>query len=298
MGRLKARAHTRAHGHSVGPKAAVWGVLVTALLATVGLSLAVAGCSAKPGPTQELTVSEPLGSAAITDVQLKMGAGKLTLQPGGSGLISGVIRYNIPSWKPSVKRTDTQLVIDQGSPSVGSLLGSIVNNWTLQLGKAPMTLRIDAGAYEGDLDLSGLTLRSLAIKDGASKVQVKFSAPNPGQMDNFTYSTGASTVVLAGLANANFQQMKFQGGAGSYALDFSGDLRTDATVTIKAGVGSVQISVPPGTSSQVNLSGALTKVSVQGSWTTVDKTYSTSGSGKKLTINVDMSVGTLKLISQ
>ena len=298
MGRLQARAHTRAHGHPVARNAGVWGMVVVGLLAAVALSLSVAGCSARPGPTQELTVKEPLGSAAVTDVQLKMGAGKLTLQPGASGLASGVIRYNIPSWKPSVKRTDTQLVIDQGNPSAGSLLGSIVNNWTLQLGKAPMTLRIDAGAYEGDLDLSGLTLRSLAIKDGASKVQVKFTAPNPGQMDSFTYNTGASTVVLAGLANANFQQMKFQGGAGSYALDFSGDLRTDAVVSVKAGVGSVQISIPPGTSSQVNVSGALTKVSVQGKWTTVGKTYSIAGSGKSLTINVEMSVGTLKLISQ
>ena len=59
-----------------------------------------------------------------------------------------------------------------------------------------------------------------------------------------------------------------------------------------------QISVPPGTSSQVNVSGALTKVSVQGKWTTVGKTYSIAGSGKSLTINVEMSVGTLKLISQ
>lgn len=298
MSRLQARAHTRAHGHSVARHAPAWATVMVALVATAVLALVVVGCSAKPGPTQEFTVNEPLGSAAITDVQLKMGAGKLTLQPGASGLISGVIRYNILSWKPSVKRTDSQLIIDQGNPSAGGLLGSIVNDWTLQLGKAPMTLRIDAGAYEGDLDLSGLTLRSLAIRDGASKVQVKFTAPNPGQMDSFTYNTGASTVVLAGLANANFQQMKFQGGAGAYALDFSGDLRTDATVSIKAGVGSVQISVPPGTSSQVNVSGALTKVSAQGSWTTVGKTYSTAGSGKSLTINVEMSVGTLKLISQ
>jgi hypothetical protein len=37
---------------------------------------------------------------------------------------------------------------------------------------------------------------------------------------------------------------------------------------------------------------------VQGKWTTVGKTYSIAGSGKSLTINVEMSVGTLKLISQ
>ena len=298
MSRPQATGLARAYKQSEVHRARIWVPAAFALLAIAVLSIGLVGCSATPGPTQQLTVNEPLGGAAVTDVQLKMGAGKLTLQPGGAGLVQGVIRYNIPSWKPSVKRTDSQLIIDQGNPGAGGLLGKVVNDWTLQLGKAPMTLRIDAGAYEGSMDLSGLTLRTLTIKDGASKTQVKFNTPNPGQMDNLTYTTGASTVTLSGLANANFQQMKFEGGAGSYTLDFSGNLRTDATVTIKAGVGSMQIDVPPGTASQVNLSGTLTKVSTQGAWTTVGSSYSTTGSGKSLTINVSMSVGTLKLVSQ
>ena len=298
MGAREAREDPAAPRCARSRRARFWATAAGALLAAVVLSLALVACSAKPGPTQELTVNEPLGGAAVTDVQLKMGAGKLNLQPGASGLVQGVIRYNIPSWKPTLDRTDAQLVIKQGGSTGSGLLGSIVNNWTLQLGKAPMTLRIDAGAYEGNIDLSGLTLRSLAIKDGASKTQVKFSTPNPGQMDSLTYNTGASTVTMTGLANANFQQMTFEGGAGSYVLDFSGNLRTAATVTVKAGVGSVQILVPVGTASQVNVSGALTEVSAEGAWTTVEKSYSTNGSGKMLTINVNMSVGTLKLISR
>ena len=44
-------------------------------------------------------------------------------------------------------------------------------------------------------------------------------------MSILRYETGASTVKLNGLANANFGTLIFSGGAGDYTLDFSGDLQ-------------------------------------------------------------------------
>lgn len=187
------------------------------LVATVivGLAACSVGCTVETGVTQELVVDEPLGAAAVTEVELEMGAGDLTIAPGAVGLASGTIRYNVESWKPTVIRTDKKLSIKQGSQKGVSGLGSeIVNKWDLELGRPPMRLKISAGAYEGLFDLSGLTLQDLSIRDGASRTQVRFNSPNPGQMANFTYKTGASTVTLIGLANANFKSMTFDGGGG------------------------------------------------------------------------------------
>ena len=50
-------------------------------------------------------------------------------------------------------------------------------------------------------------------------------------MESLTYDTGASSVTITGLADANFKKMEFKGGAGSFTLDFSGQLRTDGSVT-------------------------------------------------------------------
>ncbi len=211
---------------------------VVGLVAAFGAAVLVTGCGIGTGPTQELTVDEPLGSAAVTDVTVSMGAGNLDIQPGAAGLVSGVIRYNVEAWKPQVTRTDSAVTIKQGTTKGLSGLGTdVVNDWALKLGNSPMRLAVTAGAYRGTYELGGLSLQKLSIKDGASKTTVNFSAPNPSQMESLTYQTGASSVTLTGLGDANFKKMEFTGGAGSFTLDFSGALRSDGSVTIKAGVG-------------------------------------------------------------
>jgi hypothetical protein len=278
-------------------------VMGIALLVTVAFAVS---CSIglDIGPTQELAIDEPLGSAAVTDVQIAMGAGNLSVGPGATGLASGVIRYNVDAWKPVVVRTDKKLTIEQGKRGgLESLGGDVVNDWQLQLGGAPMRLQVSAGAYEGTYDLGGLTLQDLSIKDGASKTEVSFDSANPGQMQRLLYETGASTVNLTGLANANFRTLEFTGGAGSYTLDFSGQLRTDGIARVEAGVGTVTIVVPAGTAARVTVEGSLTDVSLEGDWTTTGKTSSTpaaqaGGQGKTLTVTVNMSVGTLKLVTK
>lgn len=280
------------------------GIIGIALVAILGAALFAAGCGIGTGPTQEMTIDEPLGSAAVTDVTLAMGAGKLSVQPGAAGLASGVIRYNVERWKPTVTRTDSSLSIKQGSTKgLSGLGGDIVNEWDLKLGSAPMRLAVTAGAYEGTYELGGLSLQGLSIKDGASKSQVSFSSPNPSQMESLTYETGASSVALTGLGEANFKKMTFKGGAGSFTLDFSGQLRSDASASVEAGVGSVRVIVPADTAAKVVVKGKLTDVTQEGAWVTADGTYSTpaAGAGQKgklLTITVNMNVGSLSLISQ
>lgn len=275
-----------------------------ALVLVLGAGLLLAGCGATIGVTQELVVDEPLGSAAVTDVEIDMGAGKLTLAPGAVGLVSGAVRYNVESWKPTITRSDRSLTIKQGAQKGLSGLGDkIVNEWNLELGRAPMRLKISAGAYEGAYDLSGLTLQRLNIRDGAARAQVFFNAANPGQMESLEYETGASTVTLIGLANANFKNMKFKGGAGTYSLDFSGDLRTSGTVRAEAGAGTVRIVVPAATAARVTVSGSLNDVSTEGQWTVDKGAYNTAavatvGQGKVLTITVTVNVGSVALVTK
>jgi hypothetical protein len=298
MGTRRLRKDRRFGVGLVGPAV---GALAVALL-IAGVAVSAAGCGLiKVGPTQELAVDEPLGGAAVTDVQVTLGAGKLSVSPGSGGLVSGVIRYNVASWKPTVSRTDSSVIIKQANRKGVAIGGGIVNDWQLHLGGAPMRLSVSAGPYEGSYDLSGLVLQGLTIKDGAAKTQVKFDSPNPGQMDRLLYETGASKVTLTGLANANFKNMEFKGGAGSYTLDFSGQLRTDASVRVRAGVGAMRIVVPAQTAARVTIQGSLTDVSVEGSWAGGGKTYSTPPTGAQarvLTIMVDMSVGSLKLATE
>lgn len=252
-------------------------------------------------PTETLAVSEPLPDSATAEVELRLGAGELTLAGGADGLVTGEIQYNVAEWKPTVTRDGSRVLIEQGradSGSIGITEGNVVNEWNLKLGDKPLRLEINAGAYNGDLDLSGVPLRELRIADGASTSKVVFDSVNPEEMSELRYTTGASTITLEGLANANFAEMRFEGGAGTYTLDFSGELQRDATVDIKAGICTLKIIVPEGTRAQVNRSGALTTLNTEGRWSVEGDTYEKSGEGPLLTINVELGAGTLTLVNK
>jgi hypothetical protein len=260
------------------------------------------------GPTQTFTVSEALPGDASADkpvkVELRMGAGELTLQSGADGLAEGEIEYNVPEWKPTVTSSEGKLIIEQG-PSQNQNLSwfpgkdnEIINNWDLELGNAPMNLSISAGAYKGTLDLSGLHLRNLAISDGASDTEVTFDEANPEVMDKFTYTTGASSVKLNGLGYANFKDLTFKGGAGDYRLNFDGELQQDAAVEISAGMSSIRIEIPSGMNAKVVVSGGMKSVTTVGTWTAHTDTYETSADAKyTLTITVDIGLGSLTLVN-
>jgi hypothetical protein len=254
-----------------------------------------------PGPTETLTVAEPAPDGdAVAEVTLGVGAGDLTLSGGGDGLVSGTVEYNVADWKPEVKRDGDTLSITQrfARDKISIPEGDLINKWDLRLGDTPLELTVNAGAYQGQADLGGLRLRRLEFNDGASTNSVTFDQANPDEMTLLKYSTGASTVELTGLANANFAEMIFEGGAGTYTLDFSGELQRDGRVNIRAGVCTLIIVVPPGTQAEVTKSGAVTTVKTEGTWTSSGDTYKISGSGPLLEIDVEMGLGTLKLVSK
>jgi hypothetical protein len=228
-----------------------------------------------------------------------MGAGELNLSGGAAGLVDGTIEYNIDEWKPLIEKRENYFRLYQENVESLSFKTDITNRWDLKLNsEVPLDLEINAGAYEGDLDLSGLRLQNLEIADGASKVDVRFTSPNPEILSRLTYRTGASEVKLEGLANSNFQEMEFESGAGNYTLDFGGTLKQDAEVTIRSGVSQVTVIIPAGMRVQVESDGALNNIDLDGDWTTQGDRYQTEGSGPLLTIQVDMGVGQLNLVKR
>jgi hypothetical protein len=169
------------------------------------------------------------------------------------------------------------------------------NRMDVQIADTPMSLNIKAGPYSGNFELGGLSLEKLAIDEVGSAVTAAFSKPNQVEMSSFTYSTGGSTILLKGLANANFEQMTFTSGAGDYTLSFDGELQRDASVTIDSGLGTVNIIVPEGTSARVSFEGGLSTIKATGGWVENDKVYTLFGSGPGITITVKMGLGTLNL---
>ena len=285
-------------------KRSIWMVITLLAGASLACSINLPNVPRlKTGPTETLALNEIApADGTVPTVILNMGAGRLDLAGASESLLSGEIQYNVAEWKPTVTNAAGIVTVTQGDsgdnvgiPESGA---QVVNKWDLKLGNVPMNLTVNAGAYDGVLDLSGVPLQSLSINDGASKAETRFDSLNSEVMETFSYKTGASTVKLTGLANANFTSMTFDGGAGDYTLDVSGALQQDATVKIVAGVSNVRLVVPAGMTAQVDVEGAINNVNTEGTWTVNDKHYEVAGSGPTLTITVQMGIGNLTLVSE
>lgn len=254
----------------------------------------------RTGATQTFEINEALEpDAESSTVIIEMGGGNLNLDSGSDALVDGVINYNFPGLKPTIIRDGSEVKIIQKADTTISLpQGKLVNDWELKLGTTPLDLRINSGAYEGNLNLGGLALNNLSISDGASSSRVYFDEPNPVVMSQFSYTTGASDVELHGLGNANVSQINFGSGVGNYTLDFTGENKIDCEVFLKSGVSNIKIIIPENARAEVNISGGLSDVNLMGTWTVVNNQYSTGSEGGLIRINIDMAVGELALIAE
>ena len=278
------------------------------LSAALLLILVTLACSFKPNVTQIKTgtiqvveIQVPLPEEPTTGVELNLEfvAGDLKLAPGASGyLASGKANFNALDFEPKVKSVGTSYTLRQGDQDIKGVpvvQEDLINEWDLQLANIPMSLNIQAGAYNGNFELGGLSLEKLTISEGGSNLNCMFSEPNLVEMSSFTFSTGGSSLELKGLANANFAQMNFSAGAGDYTLSFDGKLQRDANVMIDAGVGTVNFIVPEDVSAKLTFEGGLTTINMDGAWSQNGNEYILSGSGPTITITVKMGAGTLNI---
>lgn len=256
---------------------------------------------ATAGPLQTLNVSAPLPDNAVPPVvNIQLGAGELTVQGGARGaLLTGTVEYNVAAWQPTLVQTANEVSLRQPD-DIALTTGNVINRWSLQLANAtPMTLNVSSGAGNAQIDVGGLSLLELTVNQGAGDTTLDFSTPNGRAMSGFQLSGGAGSLTLRNLANSRATTLQLNTGVGETTLDFSGELQQDTVAVVQAGVGTLRIEVPAGTRATVIVNGGLNNVQTTGTWTVNGSLYATSAtSGPLLTINVNLGVGQLELVSK
>jgi hypothetical protein len=275
-------------------------VLVLASLAC-GININLPVQDIKTGPEVTKEISAPLldDPQAVANVTLSFGAGNLTVGGGAEDvLVSGTATFNVQDFEPKVTTEGKNVRIEQGDlnlQGIPNFQEDIVNEWDLQLNTTPMDLHIGAGAYTGKYELGGLSLQNLTVSDGAADVKMSFSEPNLDEMTLFEYNTGASNVTISNLANANVNTIIFRGGAGSYTLDFGGELKRDMLVSVESGISNITIIIPDGVSAEVTFEGGLSNVSTDKEWDKSGNIYTLAGEGPLIKITIKMGAGNLNL---
>jgi uncharacterized protein DUF2154 len=171
------------------------------LIALVLFTALLAGCSssARVGALQTESQSVELGGAASVNVNIKLGAGNLTVTSGAEKLLQADFNYNVAELKPEVKYNDGMLSVQQPEVDGLPILQGITdfrNEWGLQLNNdAPMNLRVNMGAGNSDLQLAGLSLTGLDLTLGAGKSTVDLSGSWVHDLD-ITMDAGATDLSV------------------------------------------------------------------------------------------------------
>ena len=228
----------------------------------------------------------PLGEVDSLKVSIKFGAGKLDLVSGEEGVFKGNFQYDKSILKPNIQYEilgETGiLTLSQSIKKDLDLPFPYKNRWNLKLpSDIPLQLYINTATYSGDIDLTNLQIEYFYLNSGASQTNIEFNQPNLIDLKNINIKTGASTIKILGLANANFDEMNFAGGAGSYIFDFSGNLTKKSKVSINVGAAKIILKIPSSIGTRIIFRNfPASKLDIRGFIKVNDQTYISPEYGK------------------
>lgn len=229
----------------------------------------------------------PLGEVDSLKVSIKFGAGKLVLISGEEDVFEGNFQYDKSILKPNIQYETLGetgiLTLSQSIKKDLDLPFSYKNRWNLKLPSGiPLQLYINTATYSGDINLTNLQIENFYLTTGASQTNIVFNQPNLIDLKNINIKTGASTIKMLGLANANFDEMNFTGGAGSYTFDFSGSLTKKSKVSINVGAAKIILKIPSSMGTKIIFRNfPASKLDVRGFVKIKDQTYVNTEYGKR-----------------
>ena len=289
------------------PLLAASAVLITSLACTITPRIPEINISVptiEVGEIKEIRESVPLPQGDCCDVDVVFGAGKLEIEAGVSDrLLDGVFRYNVEHWAPEVIAEGDELTVRQGGDEQrwGVPSGSVRNQWDLEFSPAiPLALNVKAGAGDGRLDLSGLRVSDLDVDLGAGNFVLRFDEPSPIPMDRLTIDAGASKMEILRVGNASPEAFRVHGGVGDMSVDLTGAWRRSADLTIRAGAGTLRLTLPADVSVKVETRGGLTNVEAYG-LRQMGGTYTNDAYGEsdlELTVSILTGVGNVRLMEE
>lgn len=229
------------------------------LLAFAVLALSLGACTwtSQIGKLRTDSHSIDLGDAESVTVDLKMGAGELTIGGGADALVKADFAYNVAAWKPvvdySVSGERGKLSIQQ--PEMQNWgVGSYRYEWDLRFNDGvPMDLNIVLGAGKSLLDMRHLSLTGLDLKMGVGDVEVDLRDEREQDLDvTIRGGVGEATVrlpkdvgvrvkVTGGLGAVNAEGLRRDGDV--YVNEAYGESSTTITLDIEGALGEINLEV-------------------------------------------------------
>lgn len=224
-------------------------------LAVALATLTAVGCVRYERRDTSESKTVELGAAKEVRVEVEMGAGELRISPGGAKLLDADFHYNVAEWRPLVKYdvSGSHGYLSVRQPPVrGFSAGNQENRWDLRLNdQAPMDLKVNVGAGEGTMKLSGMRLHRLEIGIGAGELKIDLRGPWDDNLDgSIRGGVGQATIHLprevgvrvrasGGIGGINAQGLHKDGD--SYTNDAYGKSPVRVRLDVQGGIGEINL---------------------------------------------------------
>ena len=252
----------------------------------------------KVGSLQSITANPTPNSKGVVDLTLIMTGGSFNLSSSGSSESSVNIETNIQDWVPQQTATGEGYRIEQPNRPRNNWqkVDYTVNNWRINAGQNPMDLKIDARIWDGEIDLTGVDLRSFQLADLNSNSTIRFDKPTK-LYDTFLIDSVRSKMNVYGLLNSGAKNVILKVPFGNYLLDFSGQLQQDMSAVITTGFGKTRIEIADSANVQITYTGQTRKATIEGDWSQGEgTTFIHSNPGYLLDIVVNSDQGDLEVV--
>jgi len=213
-----------------------------------------AGCviDRRDGPVHTESRSVDLDQTEEVRVELKVGAGELTIRGGSPKLMEAEFTYNRPAMRPTVHYDASgfrgHLLVEEP----GHVHSGNENRWDLRLNDTkPLDLKVEVGAGEGRLELGELTLRGVEVHMGVGELRLDLrGTPKNDYSVNVRGGVGEATIYLphdvgivadatGGIGGISVRGLEKDGGR--YTNSAYGHAKTTVRVDVRGGIGAVNI---------------------------------------------------------
>jgi hypothetical protein len=235
-------------------------IAFTAVLAVVLLVAAATGCTfvRRTGPLQTESQTVELQGAETATVDLRMGAGELTVSGGGDALMEADFTYNVAEWEPIVEYdvSGGQGDLTVRQPDVENLaIDDYRYEWDIRFAEdVPMDMTIGLGAGRSNLDVADLDLTSLTVNAGAGDTTLDLAGGDwPDGLDvSMRGGVGRATIYLppdvgvrvevdGGIGQVSATGLRREGDA--YVNELYDGGEAALTLDIEGGVGQINLKV-------------------------------------------------------
>ena len=220
--------------------------------------LAGIACDRVAREMQTTSSTVPLAGIKSSEIRIRPGAGEVVVRGGEIGdLMKADFRFNRRHWEPRVDFSDSggrgRLVVERPR-SRTFLLGRVRNEWDIELtNRIPLDLDFDFGAGKANLDLRGLSLRSLVIDMGVGELELDLTGDRSESLKaSIDGGIGHATILLPSDIGV---RVRIDGGLGAVdAPGFSknghdytnaafGRSKIEIDLEIDAGIGQIDLKM-------------------------------------------------------